>query len=285
MRKIVNPYPILFLGTAVVSLASILIRFSTAPPLIIAFYRLFYSVLILLPFNLLGYGEQLKRVERRAICLSVLAGLFLGFHFFFWITSLAHTTISSSVLLVTTHPVLVAVLAALLFQEKVTGPLFFGIFLTMVGSILVGVGGLQIDGRFLKGDFLAFLGAVMMAGYILVGSRVRKVLSLLPYVLLTYGAACIFLLLLALFFHPLRGYSSLDHGLFFLLALGPTVIGHTCFNWALKYISSTHVSVSILGEPLGATLLAILFFQEFPPFLALGGGMFILVGIYITVKN
>lgn len=284
MEKAGRPYPILLLGTVMVSCAAILIRFSTASPLIIAFYRLFYAVLILLPLSCIRYRQEFQKIGWRSISLSFLAGLFLALHFFSWITSLEHTTINSSVVLATTHPVLVAVFSALFFKEKMSLPLLMGILTAMLGSILIAVGGLQMGAGFFKGNLLAFLGAVMMAGYILVGSRVRKTLSLFPYVLLTYSAATLFLLVLVLFFHPLQGYSTDNHLLFFLLALGPTVIGHTCFNWALKYIPSTQVSVSILGEPLGATLLAVFFFQEIPSLLALGGGILVLFGIYTTVK-
>lgn len=281
-----RPYPILLLGIIAVSFAAILIRLSTAPPLIIAFYRLFYGVLILLPFVFARYRQDLQRIDKRALLLSLLAGLFLALHFFSWITSLDYTTVTSSVILVTTHPILVAALSALLFKEDLSFGALLGILMAVLGSVVIGVSGMALQSGAWRGDALAFFGAVMMAGYILVGSRARKALSLFPYVLLTYSSASILLLLLALSFQlPLRGYSLTNHLLFFLLGFGPTVIGHTCFNWALKYIPSTQVSVSILGEPIGATILAYYVFKEMPSWLALFGGALVLMGIYTTVRQ
>lgn len=286
MEEKMNPYPILTLGIITVSFAAIFIRFSTAPPLIIAFYRLFYAVIILLPLTLFKYREEWLQRDTNSILLSLLAGFFLALHFFFWITSLEYTTVNSSVILVATHPILVALLAALLFKEEISIKILLGVLMAIVGSIIIGVGGFRVDMGIWKGDLLAILGSVMMAGYILVGSRVRKVLPLLMYVLLTYSMASILLLFFTLFSRlPLGGYSSYNHLLFFLLALGPTVIGHTCFNWALKYIPSTQVSVSILGEPIGATILAFYFFREVPSPLAFGGGILVLLGIYTTVRG
>lgn len=286
MDEKVRPYPILFLGMFTVSFAAILIRLSTAPPLIIAFYRLFYGVLLLLPLILILYRAEFKKIELWSLLLSLLAGLFLALHFFSWITSLEYTTVTSSVVLVTTHPILVSLLSVFLFHEKFSLKVLLGILMAISGSMIIGLGGIALHRGVWRGDILAFLGALMMAGYILVGSRVRKVLSLFVYVFITYSTASLILLILTLLHSlPLKGYSSYNHLLFFLLGFGPTVIGHTCFNWALKYIPSTQVSVSILGEPIGASILAFYFFNESPSLLVLGGGILVLAGIYTTVKG
>ena len=281
------PYLILFLGVISFSFAAILIRLSTAPSIIIAFYRLFLSVVILLPYVLLKHRQELRALTRGHIVFSLLSGFFLALHFYSWIASLEHTSVTNSVVLVSIHPILVALIAALFFGEVLNRSMVLGVIVAILGSGLVGAGGLSLEsGSTLRGDLLALLGAVMMAGYIIIGSRLRKTLSIFPYVLITYGSASLYLLIFILFNQvSMVGYPGIDYLYFLLLALGPTVFGHTSFNWALKYLPSSHVSVSYLGEPVGSSFLALLIFQEAPPPVALLGGIMVLSGLYLTIRR
>lgn len=274
----------LFLGIMSVSFAAVFIRLAEAPPLIIAIYRMGFAALILLPLTLVTHFNELSQLPFKEACLSLLSGSFLGLHFALWITSLYYTSVTVSVVLVTTSPIFVGLISHFILKEKVSRRLGIGICLTILGGIIVGIGGYSGGEMNLWGDFLALAGAVMMAFYLLLGRRLRQQLSLMAYIFLVYTTASILLIFFGLLLNlPFKGYSSQTYLLFLLLALIPTLIGHSCFNWSLKHLPAPIVSVSILGEPVGASLLAYFFLKEIPTFMEVLGGGLILIGIYISV--
>ncbi|HOG47214.1 MAG TPA: DMT family transporter, partial [Anaerolineae bacterium] len=183
-------------------------------------------------------------------------------------------------------PLFVAVASPLFLGERVSWPLALAAALAMVGSIVIGLADARSAGGALSGDLLAVAGALMAAVYMLVGRRLRRRLSLLAYIWPMYGLAA--LVLLAGCFiarQPLVGYSARTYGLLVLLALGPQVIGHSSANWALRYLSPTFVTVAILGEPLGATVLALVLLGERPPAALILGGLVLLLGIGLAVRS
>ncbi len=134
------------------------------------------------------------------------------------------------------------------------------------------------------GDLLALSGAITVAVYLIIGRDLRSTLDTFLYTTGVYEASFIFLLFITLVFNEsLIGYRWIDYGLMFLLAIGPSCIGHTSYNYCLKYLKASTVSISVLGEPLGATLLGILIFNETPNTLMILGGTMIVVGTYVAV--
>jgi drug/metabolite transporter (DMT)-like permease len=277
---------VLPIGLTAISFASIFIKVCDAPPLVIAAYRLGLATLVLILFTLPRTLRELRRLSRQEILPSILAGLFLCFHFAFWITSLKYTSVASSVIFVTTNPIFVALASAFFLREALSVTLLLSILVAIVGGLVIGWGDWDKGLPSLYGDLLALLGAVMATGYLLLGRRLRQKMGLTAYITLVYGVAGLFLILLALasgevfFDYPPRTYLF-----FFLLALVPQLVGHTTLNWALKFFSATLVAVFILGEPIGATILAYFILGEPVSKNLLWGGTLVLLGIYLSARE
>lgn len=268
-------------GVAAISTSAVLIRLAEAPPFVIAFYRMLFAALFFLPLAL-REGRGL-RLEKQQLRLALGAGVMLAMHFALWMTSLEQTSVASSVVLVTTQPLWVFLLSVLFLAEKPTPRMWLGLVVALAGSVLVtfteGAGG---ESR-LYGNLLALGGAVAMACYFLLGRRLRPQLPLALYSLLVYGGAALVLgFLILLRGLPLRGFNSFTWLMFVALALVPTVLGHNSLNWALKYLPATMVSVTILGEPLGASIMAVFVLREVPSLLEAFGSLITLLGIYLV---
>lgn len=284
-KPAVNPLFVMIIGVLGVSFSAILVRSTGAPPAIIAFYRLLFSCILLFPLAVSGFSE-IKALGRRELWLCMLGGFFLAFHFIFWFTSLGFTSVSSSTLLVNLHPLVVVTACWLFFGEKLHRWALPGTVVAVTGIALLGWGDLQLTGDALIGDLYALAGAVMVAGYYLVGRHVRPLLSIAPYALLVYGASTIVLLVYNLLLdNPLTGYAGNDWVIFVALAVIPTIFGHTLLNWALRYVSASAVSISVLAEPVLATLLAIPFLAEIPGPLQIAGGLLVLLGIWLFLHR
>ena len=302
-EPILSPYIILGLGILAVSTASIFIRYAQeeAPSLAIGAFRLLIAALILTPFALKNNIHEIKGFEKGKLALMCLAGLFLALHFSTWITSLEYTSVASSVVLVTTAPLWVAIFSPIFLHEKITKITILGIFIALIGSIIVSLGSLCdfsissitckstgsiFNGRAVVGDFLALTGAFLSAGYLIIGRKVRKDTSLLSYTFVVYAVAAICMGILVLLMDvSYTGYSTTAYLLFIGLAIIPQLLGHSSFNYALKYKSSAFVSVALLGEPIGSVILAFLILKEIPVAAEMAGGLFILTGIYLVSRS
>jgi len=274
------------LGILAISSASVLIKICDAPPLIIAAYRLSLASFMLSVPALPRIFQEMREFKARELFLWLLAGVFLSLHFALWVTSLQYTSVASSVVLVTTNPIFVAMASVVFLRERLSTILFLSILIAVLGGVIIAWGDWGEGRSAIYGDFLALGGAVMMTGYLLVGRRIRQKMPLQVYVSLVYGVAGIFLILMALangdsFF----GYPPNTYFIFFLLAVVPQMIGHTAMNWALKFFSATLVAVVLLGEPIGATLLAYLFLGETVTRAILLGGALVLLGIYLSARE
>lgn len=277
---------ILPVGLVAISLASIFVKICDAPPLIIAAYRLGLATLALLILFRKRATNQINFLPQKDFLLCLLAGIFLCFHFAFWITSLKYTSVASSIILVTTNPIFVALTSTIFFREKISFLLFFAILLAIIGGVIIAWDDFEKGRDNIWGDAMALAGAVMASGYLLIGRRIRQKLELVPYITLVYGVAAIFLIALALFNgHSFFNYSAREYLLFFLLAFIPQLIGHTSLNWALKFFSATLVAVIILGEPIGATILAYIFLAEPLTKQIFWGGILVLIGIYLAARE
>lgn len=268
-----------------ISTAAILLLLSDAAPMVKAFYRLLYATLILAPFAWWKARDELRAMPRRDLLALCAVGAVLAVHFAAWITSLDLTSVAASVVLVTLHPVFVAFVSKRLFGEGV-GPLgWLGVLVALAGGVVIVAGDLAAP-RSLRGDALALLGALAAAIYFLSGRSYRKRLSLLAYVMPVYASAALVLAALtflpAPYGGPVLGLPPGEHALFLALAIVPMILGHTVLNWALKYVTAPIIATTIVGEPVGSTILAVLILHQAPPATALVGGIVVLVGIAIV---
>jgi len=289
-RPALPPRLVLAAGIMAVSSGSIFVRFaqSEASSLAIAAYRLGLATLILLPLAWMRHRRELEALKPADWGWMVASGLFLAIHFATWITSLEHTSVASSVVLVSTSPLWVALAARIFLDEPLTPSLLAGLALALGGSMVISFaesGSTQAP-RPLLGNALALAGAVAVSGYWLIGRRLRSRMSLIPYVTLVYGSAALFLLLASVFFHqPLAGYKPATCGWLLLLALVPQLLGHSAFNWSLAHLSAAYVAIATLGEPIGAAVLAFLFLGETPSILKIAAAALILGGILLALRR
>ncbi len=285
------PFFVLGVGVAIVSTASILIRFAQAEgasSAIIAAGRLAIAALLMTPYALSRAGPELLRITRKDALLCAASGLLLAVHFWTWIASLEHTSVANSTVLVTTNPIWVALLSAWLLREKPRRVQIIGIALTLIGALLIFMADNTHSGAASApalGNSLALLGALAASGYLLIGRGLRSNLSLLAYVWLAYSFAAFALIIAALAGgESFVGVSSYAWLLIAALALGPQLLGHTSFNWALRRLSATFVALSILGEPIGSALLAWWLLDESFVALQLAGFIALLMGIFVAAR-
>jgi len=273
-------------GVFAVSWAAILTRACQAPSTAIAFYRMFFSALLLLPLALTVYRKSFREFELKTLSISLLAGFLLGWHFFFWLDSLNHTSIASSVVLVTTQPVFVAILAAIFLKEKAGIRGTISIVLAIIGTILIAGFDFSLEKEYLWGDTLALLGAVMAGSYLFLGRVVRPQISVFPYIFTVYSVSALTLgVMLLISGDMFLTYRHMDYFYFLLMAIGPTLIGHSLYNYTLKHVKAHKVGVSIVGEPVLASLWAALIFREYPNIGTLTGGAIIIVALVLVFSE
>ena len=262
-KPIINPYLAVLVGVFAISFSALFVRLSTAPAIIIATYRLLFTFLLLTPFTLLKNRQDLLDLPWRERGLAAASGACLALHFVTWFTSLSYTSIASSVVIVTIQPVFVVLGSWLFFRERISRRAMFGMVLALTGSLIIGASDFQLNMKAFWGDLLALAAAVLVSGYLLIGRRMRSTVSLPAYTFYTYGSSAILLVIASLVSQtPFYPYPTTDWILFVCLALICTILGHTVFNWVLRYVQASVVSVSVLGEPLGAIIWASVFLHE-----------------------
>ncbi len=282
----INPYAVICVGVLAVSFGSIFVRLADAPALTIAAYRVGIASLLLAPVGLWREGQSLRRLRRHDLLLALLTGFFLALHFATWVSSLDYTSVASSVVLVNTNPLWVGLVAPLITGERVSRVMAVGIVISVIGGVIIGVGDFGLAPEQALGDILALSGAIMAALYILMGRNLRRRMSLLSYVVIVYSAAALLLVLFALVTRqPFSGFSQQTWALFLLMALIPQILGHSSYNWALGYLSASFIAVSLLGEPIAATIMAYLLLGEGLTTAKVIGGTLILAGIYVTARE
>jgi drug/metabolite transporter (DMT)-like permease len=285
--NVFKPYLALFVGALSVSTSAILVKWAHAPASVIAFYRLFFTVLLMTPF-FIRYISELKEISCRDWAFSVFSGVLLAFHFILWFESLNYTSVTSSVVLVTLQPLFAFVGGYVFFKERLTAGALFSALLAITGSVIISWGDFQVSGKALFGDMLALLACAMVTGYWLFGQELRKRLSLMTYTYIVYGISSFVLFLYVFAFRlPLLSYRKIDWLCFVLLAIVPTLLGHSLMNWSVKWVSAATVSMSILFEPVGASILAYFLLGEMIQPSQWIGGIFILtgIGIYLWGEN
>jgi len=295
--KRIDPRGIVIAGVFFVSFSAILVKLSEAPPLIIATYRLGFTTLMLFPLFLRKSGFRRDRdssrgsssergwMNGRILLLCMVGGVSLALHFYTWFVSLRLTSVASAAVLVNTHPIFIVIGSAIFLKERINRKSLPFIVLTLIGSIIIALGDYGHGTRNLQGDILALLGAFFVSVYMLVGRAVRKEVSLPLYAFTVYGISTIVLLLLDVATGtPLHPYTPREFLIFFLLALVCTIGGHTVFNWALRYVKPSFISTAVLGEPVFASILALLIFRETPSLYTLLGGVLVIAGIFLFIR-
>jgi drug/metabolite transporter (DMT)-like permease len=288
-------YVALFISIVSVSFASVFIVSiqNNVPSLSIAFYRLFFTTLLILPLVFLRSKtrKELFNLPRQTYYIMIIIGMILAAHFALWITSLKLTSVASSVILVTAHPLLVGPVSHFLFKEKLSFVNAFGIALSVSGVFILIYGNYGFASGVLdtlEGNILAILGGVAAGLYILGGRKIRKTVSVGSYAFVVYGVGTVALFFICLFFNsPLYNFSLVDYSIIILMAVVAGVLGHTLYNWTLEHVRASLASVALLGEPLGSTLLAFIipWINQIPSYYTMLGGGIILIGIYLTARN
>ncbi|WP_300690053.1 DMT family transporter [uncultured Oscillibacter sp.] len=270
---------IVLLGVAGVSLSAVFVRWSTAPSLVLAFYRMAFSVLLLVPLALARRGE-FRALQRRELLLSLLSGAFLGVHFACYFESLRWTSIAAAVVLVDTEVLFVALASVLVLRKKLSRRAWTAVLLAFGGSVAVALADSGGGGTALRGNLFALTGSVCMAVYTMLGAVCRRTLSTTVYTTLVYTSAAGTVLAAAL----AGGQALIGWGPVNLLAgLGMavfcTLLGHSVFSWGLKYLPPAFISTANLLEPVLASVWGLLLFGERPGVLVVFGGTLILLGI------
>lgn len=278
--------PVLMMAAAIicVSFASILIRFSSAPSIIIAFYRVFIAGFVLFVIKPGAISTEIGRMDRRNISITAWGGLFLALHFGTWIEALNYTTVANAVTLVDSAPLFALALSHFFLGESTSRMAIAGVIIALGGAAVISLGDFSADPAFFKGDMLAIAGAVTSAAYLVCGRVVRRSVSAGAFSVLVYGFAALYILMWCIWQKvALFGYSPKEFLIFAGLALVPTIGGHSLFQYMLKYMKAYIVNLGFLGEPVGAAILAYLIFNEVPAWYFYAGALLIFAGSAISL--
>jgi drug/metabolite transporter (DMT)-like permease len=288
-RPPISPTLVLIVAVAAMSWAGPLVKFATAPPAVVSAWRLVFSVMFIVVV-LAARRTTLSsfRLDRREWLLAASAGVLLALHFWSWIASLSLTTVASSVVLVSMQPIFVATMSATLLHEHASGRQWLGIIVATAGAVIIGISDANTGESarsMLLGDALALAGALFVSGYYVIGRGLRQRLDLWVYIAVVYGIAALVLMAIVAI-DPgvqLTGYPARDWWIFAALAAGPMMLGHTGVNYALRYVPAYVANVAIMGEPIGATIIAwsLPAIREVPSAGMLAGGALILGGILL----
>ena len=281
---------LVWLAVFFVSTASLFVRWSNAPSLVLAAYRKSFVTLLLIPavFGSPERRRELRSLTKGTVLWCLLSGTFLAIHFWTYFLSVNNTTVTASQVLVGTEVLFVALVMALTGRERYGVWGKAGIAVALLGALLVAYtpGGFSAGGGMLFGNLCGILAAAMQAGYSLVGTKVRSGVSNTVYTFLVYGTSAVVLTVMVLFSpYSLTGYGWINYLMGFLMAVFNSLLGHSIFNWAFKYLSPTLVAVIKLFQPVLSTTWALLLLSELPAVNQVVGGAVVILGIYLYIKH
>jgi len=288
MKVRVVSYIAVFIGVFSLSTSAVFVRLADAPSAITAFYRLFFTVLMLFPFLAFNKKnrDELISLSKKEWLLGILSGVFLALHYVLWFESLRYTSVASSTVIVTLQPLFSIAGGFFLFKERISKKALFGCFIAIIGCMIIGWGDLQVSKQALFGDLLAFVAAGIITAYFFMGQYLRKSLSVVPYSMLGYASSAFFLAIYAYSQHvPFLDYSTQTWKMFIALAFVATILGQFIFNWLLKWLSTTVISMSIMGETIGASFLSYIVLKEAISLQQGVGIVTILIGIATFLLN
>ncbi|QMT18540.1 DMT family transporter [Planococcus maritimus] len=285
-KPTIHPYIPILVGVISVAMSAIFVKMTTADAGVTAFYRMLFSILLMSPVFLYSYLPELKKLSKRDWIFSAIAGIFLAFHFILWFESLNFTSVASSTVLVTLQPLFAFAGTYFFFKERLSVKTLISGMVAITGSIVIAYGDFQVSGSALYGDVLALIACALITAYLLFGQDVRKRLSLVTYTFIVYGFSTI-----TLFFYIIvKGesfgpYPKEEWMWFLLLALIPNLLGHTLFNWAVKWVSTNVISIAILFEPVGAAILAYFILGELVSASQIIGGSIVIAGLLFFIVD
>lgn len=276
-KSIVLP---LIISIIAISFAAIFVKWSTSPATILSMYRMILACLILVPVVWFKRTE-FQKIARKEWYLLFFAGLFLALHFALWFGSLKLTTVASSTIILALQPIIALIGGVFLYKERTNKAALTTMGIAVVGAVMVGWGDFGLSKNAIIGDILSFLSVIVVVGYLLIGQSAVKKVSHWIYSFCVFGFAAIALIVYNLVTGvAMGGYDSKEWGIFVLLAIVPT-ISHVINNWLLNYVNATTISMSILGEPVGATILAAIFLGERLVGWQIVGGLLVLLGVFL----
>jgi len=279
-------YLALIVGIFAISSSAILIRWSHSEPLVIGSYRQTFATLLFLPFLFKDKFKEITTLSLNEIIELIFIGILLGAHFGFWISSVKATSVAASVLLGTCHIVYVAIIGWIVFGEKLNKNGITGTFIALFGIVILFWGDLVEDPGNFRGNFLAFISGILAGLYYLGGRKHRKKISLPTYAFIVYLSSAITMWIVVLVQGlEYKSISKSEFQLFFVMALVPTLLGHTMQNWALAFLPAYVISITLLAEPVGSGLLAWHLFDEVPSLGVLIGGLIVLFGVCVVALS
>ncbi|WP_238651694.1 DMT family transporter [Paenibacillus piscarius] len=280
------PVPLLMvIGIVAVSFSSIFIKWSAAPVSVQGMYRLLFTSLLMLPFAR-PYTGAAAQLGLKDWLLLVASGALLALHFLLWMGSLNYTSVASSTMIMALEPLFIMIGAYILFKERNSLLAMLGMAVAIFGVVFIGWGDIGLSAENLKGDLLSVGGTIAVAGHLLLGQRlVVRMPSYLYSLIVFVAAALVFAVYNLITGTAFFAYPAREWGIFVLLAVVPTVFGHILFNWLLQYVSATTVSMNILGEPVGASILAFLLLGEHLSGLQWAGGVLVLAGLGVYLYS
>ncbi|UOQ84271.1 DMT family transporter [Gracilibacillus salinarum] len=287
MNKQFFPFIAIFLGVISVSTAAVFVKLaSDAPAAVTANYRLLLASLLLLPYILLKKRDELRKLARKEWIFTILAGISLAIHFIVWFESFSYTSVASSTVIVTLQPIFAFIGTYFFFHERFSAGTVISMIIAIFGSFIIAWGDFQINDEALYGDFLALLGAIFITIYFLFGQGIRTKVSVMSYTFIAYTIGAITILLYNMVVgNAMTGYDS-DHWLIFVaLAVIPTILGLNLLNWALKWVSASVISMGILFEPIGASLLAYILLGEKITWTQWMGGTIVIFGLLLFIAS
>jgi drug/metabolite transporter (DMT)-like permease len=275
----------IIIGIIAISFSSIFVKWSAAPVSVQGMYRLLITVIMMIPFVWKHLG-LIKSLTKREFFLLLSSGVLLAMHFLFWMGSLTLTTVASSTILLSLQPVFVMIGAFYAFHEKSSKTALLSMTVAIFGAAIIGWGDIGISPANIQGDLFSLLGTIAVAVHMLISQKLLKTIpsSLYSFIVFLIGVMVFAMYNFSLNI-PMTGYSKVDWFTFLLLAVVPTVFGHVLFNWLLKYVSASTISMAILGEPVGASLLAYFLLDESLTFPQCIGGFIVLGGLFFFLKN
>lgn len=287
-----HPMVMIVIGVIGISLSSTFVKYSTAPSAVTAAFRLLWTVVLMTPviFGKKDVKKELFHMDQKTCALSCFSGIFLAIHFAVWFESLLHTSVASSTTIVCTEVIWVSLGFCLFMKGRLSKRAVVAIAVTLLGSVGIACADSAMGEAHVYGDLLALLAAIAVAIYTLIGRVVREKISTTVYTYVVYVACGATLVLITL----LQGYQLFEFGINavivgLLLAIFPTILGHSIFSWCLKFFSPSFVSASKLCEPVVSAILALFLFGESVTLLQVFGGALILGGVYyysrIEIEN
>ncbi len=280
------PVPLLMLaGIVAISFSAIFIKWSAAPASVQGMYRLLFTSMLMLPFAR-PYSGAAFALRRKDWLLLGASGVLLALHFLLWMGSLKYTSVASSTMIMALEPVFIMLGAYILYKDRSTRAAILGLAIAIFGVVCIGWGDIGLSSDNLKGDLLSVGGTVAVAGHLLIGQKlVARMPSYLYSLIVFISAAVVFAVYNLLAGISFVNYPPREWGIFILLAVVPTVFGHILFNWLLQFTSATTVSMNILGEPVGASILAFLLLGEELTGLQWTGGLLVMGGLAVYLLS